>query len=160
MKKRVQWLLLAAALLPIAPAVAQNESVVTLAGNAYVTAVSEGADSKEVFIDEQNCALRNWDSTEDVVSFYFKTEKSGKMKVALQAKGNSKIEVSLLGKKKKIKLNSDTLTRVEVGTFKVKTPGYGRRPSARPFFCPPRRLLFPCRRRFPLPPACILRRRC
>jgi hypothetical protein len=124
MKKRVQWLLLAAALLPIAPAVAQNESVVTLAGNAYVTAVSEGADSKEVFIDEQNCALRNWDSTEDVVSFYFKTEKSGKMKVALQAKGNSKIEVSLLGKKKKIKLNSDTLTRVEVGTFKVKTPGY------------------------------------
>ena len=124
MKKRVQWLLLAAALLPIAPAVAQNESVVTLAGNAYVTAVSEGADSKEVFIDEQNCALRNWDSTEDVVSFYFKTEKSGKMKVALQAKGNSKIEVSLLGKKKKIKLNSDTLTRVEVGTFKVKTPDY------------------------------------
>ena len=124
MKKRIQWLLLAAALLPIAPAVAQNESVVTLAGNAYVTAVSEGADSKEVFIDEQNCALRNWDSTEDVVSFYFKTEKSGKMKVALQAKGNSKIEVSLLGKKKKIKLNSDTLTRVEVGTFKVKTPGY------------------------------------
>lgn len=124
MKKRVQWLLLAAALLPIAPAVAQNESVVTLAGNAYVTAVSEGADSKEVFIDEQNCALRNWDSTEDVVSFYFKTEKSGKMKVALQAKGNSKIEVSLLGKKKKIKLNSDTLARVEVGTFKVKTPGY------------------------------------
>ncbi len=124
MKKRVQWLLLAAALLPIAPTVAQNESVVTLAGNAYVTAVSEGADSKEVFIDEQNCALRNWDSTEDVVSFYFKTEKSGKMKVAFQAKGNSKIEVSLLGKKKKIKLNSDTLTRVEVGTFKVKTPGY------------------------------------
>ena len=124
MKKRFQWLLLAAALLPAVQSVAQDESVVTLAANAYVTAASEGVDSKNVHIDEHHNALRNWDSAEDVVSFYFRTEKSGKMKVALQAKGHSRIEVSLLGKKRKIKLDSDTLSRVEVGTFKVKTPGY------------------------------------
>ncbi|MBQ5627473.1 MAG: DUF5077 domain-containing protein, partial [Bacteroidaceae bacterium] len=124
MRKRFQWLLLAAVLLPAVSSVAQDESVVTLAANAYVTATAEGSDSKNVFIDEHNCALRNWDSTDDVVSFYFKAEKSGKMNVALQAKGHSRIEVSLLGKKKKIKLNSDDLSRVEVGTFKVKTPGY------------------------------------
>ena len=120
MRKRIQWLFLAAALLPFVPSVAQDESVVTLAGNAYVTATSEGGDSKNVYIDEHNCALRNWDSTEDVVSFYFKVEKSGKMNVALQAKGDSKIEVTVLGKKKKIRLDSDDLSRVEVGTFKVK----------------------------------------
>ncbi|MBR4967423.1 MAG: DUF3472 domain-containing protein [Bacteroidaceae bacterium] len=124
MIKRFQWLFLAAVLLPFVPSVAQDENVVTLAGNAYVTATSEGDDSKNVYIDEQNCALRNWDSAEDVISFYFKVEKSGKINVALQAKGDSRIEASLLGKKKKIKLNSDELSRVEVGTFKVKTPGY------------------------------------
>ena len=124
MIERFQWLFLAAVLLPFVPSVAQDENVVTLAGNAYVTATSEGDDSKNVYIDEQNCALRNWDSAEDVISFYFKVEKSGKINVALQAKGDSRIEASLLGKKKKIKLNSDELSRVEVGTFKVKTPGY------------------------------------
>lgn len=124
MIKRFQWLFLAAVLLPFVPSVAQDENVVTLAGNAYVTATSEGDDSKNVYIDEQNCALRNWDSAEDVISFYFKVEKSGNINVALQAKGDSRIEASLLGKKKKIKLNSDELSRVEVGTFKVKTPGY------------------------------------
>ena len=124
MIKIFQWLFLAAVLLSFAPSVAQDENVVTLAGNAYVTATSEGDDSKNVYIDEQNCALRNWDSAEDVISFYFKVEKSGKINVALQAKGDSRIEASLLGKKKKIKLNSDELSRVEVGTFKVKTPGY------------------------------------
>ena len=101
MRKRFQWLLLAAVLLPAVSSVAQDESVVTLAANAYVTATAEGSDSKNVFIDEHNCALRNWDSTDDVLSFYFKAEKSGKMNVALQAKGHSRIEVSLLGKKKK-----------------------------------------------------------
>lgn len=100
MKKRRLLLVLVAVLCYVVPSVAQDESVVTLAGNAYVTAASEGSDAKNVFIDEQHCALRNWDSTDDVVSFYFKTEKSGKMRVALRAKGHSQIELSL-GQKEK-----------------------------------------------------------
>lgn len=118
--KRFLQLLLAVAMLPTLSSVAQSESVVALSGNAYVTAPSKG----NVFIDEGNCAIRNWDDTETVVSFYFRAEKSGKMNIALQAKGHSKIEVSLLGKKKKVKLDSDTLQRVKIGTFKVKAPGY------------------------------------
>lgn len=104
------------------PAAAQSESVVTLSANGYVTAGPE----KNAFIEEQRCELRNWNSTETVVSFYFRAEQSGKMNVALQAKGHSKIEVSLLGKKKKVKLDSDEPVRVELGTFKVKEPGYIR----------------------------------
>ena len=126
MKKRIFWLMLAAVLLPVLPSVAQSESYVALSGNAYITAAPENVNDgqKAAFIDEYHCTLRNWNSAETVVSYYFRTETIGKMNIALQAKGHSQIEVSLLGKKKKIKLDSDTLARVEVGKFKVKTPGY------------------------------------
>ena len=99
------------------PSVAQDETVVTLAGNAYIT---EG----KAYIDEGRNAIRNWDNAETVVSFYFKAEKAGKINLALKAKGHSQIEVSLLGKTKKVKLNSDELTDVKVGTFKVKKAQY------------------------------------
>ena len=123
MKKRILYLvsMLVASFMAL-PAAAQSESVVTLSANGYVTAGPE----KNAFIDEQRCELRNWNSTETVVSFYFRAEQSGKMNVALQAKGHSKIEVFLLGKKKKVKLDSDEPVRVELGTFKVKEPGYIR----------------------------------
>ena len=124
MKKRglLDFAFMVVALLMALPTSAQNENetVVTLAGNAYTT--SKG----KAYIDENSCAIRNWDDKESVISYYFKAEKSGKMKIALKAKGNSRIEVSLLGKKKKVTLNSDELTRVELGTFKVKKPGYIR----------------------------------
>lgn len=123
MKKRVLFLVSMLVLSFMAlPASAQSESVVTLSANGYVTAGPE----KNAFIDEQRCELRNWNSTETVVSFYFRAEQSGKMNVALQAEGHSKIEVSLLGKTKKVKLDSDEPVRVELGTFKVKEPGYIR----------------------------------
>ena len=111
---------LVAASLMVSPAVAQDESKVTLSGNGYITAAPDG----KVFIDDQRCELRNWNDAESVVSFYFRTEKSGKMNIALNATGHSQIEVSLLGKKKKVRLDSDFPVRVEVGTFKVKNPGY------------------------------------
>ena len=121
MKKKILLLTLAAALFYVMPSIAQNESYVTLSGNAYITA---GPEKGAAFIDENNCTLRGWNDAASVVSFYFRTETAGKMTVALQAKGHSLIEATLLGKTKKIKLDSDTLVRVEVGTFDVKTPGY------------------------------------
>ena len=111
---------LVAASLMVSPAVAQDESKVTLSGNGYITAAPDG----KVFIDDQRCELRNWNDAESVVSFYFRTEKSGKMNIALNATGHSQIEVSFMGKKKKVRLDSDFPVRVEVGTFKVKNPGY------------------------------------
>lgn len=100
------------------PTMAQNESVVTLAGNAYITS------GQKAFIDEDHSAIRNWSDKETVISFYFRTIEGGNMDIALQAKGKSQIEVSLLGKKKKVTLNSNALSRIELGTFKVKNPGY------------------------------------
>lgn len=97
---------------------AQSERVIKTAGNAYITSGSSA------FIDERRNAIRRWDDTETVVSFYFRANECGKMDIALQAKGKSCIEVSLLGKKKKVTLDSDTLSRVDLGTFKVKKPGY------------------------------------
>ena len=100
------------------PTMAQEEKVVTLSGNAYITSGSNAA------IDEGRCAIRNWDDAETVISFYFRAQKSGNMNIALQAQGNSCIEVSVLGKTKKVTLNSDDLSRIELGSFKVKNPGY------------------------------------
>ncbi len=122
-RKALYLLSLAAAVLMSLPAMAQSESVVTLSGNGYITAFPDG---EGAYIDENRCEIRNWNSKESVISFYFRTEKSGKMKVALLAKGHSRIEVSLLGKKKKVSLGSDEPARVELGTFKVKEPGYVR----------------------------------
>lgn len=121
MNKRILYLVsfIAVSFLAL-PAVAQDESKVTLSGNGYITAAPEG----KAFIDDQRCELRNWNDQGTVVSFYFRTEKSGKMNIALNAKGHSQIEVSLLGKKKKVRLDSDSIARIEVGTFKVKSPGY------------------------------------
>lgn len=120
MKKKVflQLVSLTATLFLALPTVARNESIVTLSGNAYITS------GYTAFIDEHQCAIRNWNDKKTVISFYFRTEKSGNMNIALQAKGNSNIEVSLLDKKKTVTLESDDLSRIELGTFKVKNPGY------------------------------------
>lgn len=106
------------AFLKFLPLTAQSEHVINAAGNAFITA------GRSATIDERRNAIRRWNDTENVISFYFRANECGKMDIALQARGKSRIEVSLLGKRKKITLDSDTLTRVDVGTFKVKKPGY------------------------------------
>ena len=133
MKKRILYLIsLVATQFMVLQSVAQNESVVILSGNAYITEVSQKKSETDkgnnrmrmTFIDERHCEIRNWNDAETVISYYFKVENIGKMNIALRAKGHSQIEISLLGKKKNIKLNCDTLTQVKVGSFKVKEPGY------------------------------------
>lgn len=121
MRKKVFFRLvsLVACVLMAMPVLGQNESVVTTAGNAYVTV-------GRAFINERRSGIARWRDSEVVISYYFRAQKAGTMNIALQAKGNSKIEVSLLGKKKKVNLNSHELARVEVGEFKVKAPGYIR----------------------------------
>ena len=99
----------------VSPAMAQNENVVTLAGNAYITS------GHTAFIDEGHNAIRNWSDKETLVSFYFRAQESGQMKIALQARGKSQIEVSLLGKKKIVTLNSDALSRVELARSRSRS---------------------------------------
>ena len=76
------------------PAVAQSEYVVNAAGNAYITSGNSAS------IDERSNTIRNWIDKETVISFYFRANECGKIDIALQAKGKSRIEVSLLGKRK------------------------------------------------------------
>ncbi len=130
-KRSLPATLLIATLFFALPAIAQTESIVTLSGNAYITkAPKRNADTNgrrrmhSAFIDEQNNEIRNWNDTSTVVSFYFRTKNSGKMNIALQAKGHSLIEISMLGEKKSVNLDSDTLSRVEIGKFNVEKPGY------------------------------------
>lgn len=134
-KRFIQMVSLAIASLLVMPAIAQNESVVTLSGNAYITAMKvpegnaktdENLWERMTFIDEDRCEIRNWNDKETVVSFYFRPAKSGSMSIALQVKGHSLIEVSMLGEKKRVKLDNDALTQVEIGTFQVENPGYVR----------------------------------
>ena len=114
----LQLISLAAAIFVAMPSIAQSESVVNLAGNADITS------GESASIVERNNTIRNWSDKQTVISFYFKTRKSGNMNIALQAKGNSRIEVSVLGKTKKVTLNSDTLSRIDWGVFKVDKPEY------------------------------------
>ena len=77
---------------------AQSKTVVSLGGNAYITK----SHSRKLYIDELKNAICNWNDTSSVISFYFKPSSSGKMTLALQAKGHSVVEVSLLGEKKEV----------------------------------------------------------
>lgn len=136
MKKKILQLMSSVVVLFMAlPVVAQSESIVTLSGNAYITvapkqkAASDDRrqgrrEMKSAYIDERHNEIRNWKNSESVLSFYFRTRKAGSMNVALQAKGHSLVEVSMLGEKRNILLNSDTLVRVELGMFNVEQPGY------------------------------------
>ena len=119
MNKGFLWLVtLLIALVDMMPAVAQSEHVIQTAGNAYIT--SGGS----AFVDEHRNAIRHWADTETVISYFFRANECGKVDIALEAKGQSRIEVSLLGKKRKITLQSDELSRVDLGTFKIKKPGH------------------------------------
>lgn len=99
---------------------AQSKTVVSLGGNAYITK----SHSRKLYIDEHKNAICNWNDTSSVISFYFKPSSSGKMTLALQAKGHSVVEVSLLGEKKEVAICADSLTHIEVGTFNVLAPNY------------------------------------
>lgn len=119
--KGTLWLAsLLVALMGVVPVVAQSEHVINTAGNAYITS------GGEAHVDERHNGIRRWSDRETVVSYFFRANECGTVDIALQAKGKSRIEVSLLGKKKKITLDSDELTRVDLGTYKIKKPGHVR----------------------------------
>ena len=84
------------ALLAHLPSAAQSEYVINAAGNAYITSGNSAS------IAERSNSVCNWIDKETVISFYFRANECGKINIALQAKGNSRIEVSLLGKRKKV----------------------------------------------------------
>lgn len=97
---------------------AQHESaIVDLSGNGYVTSHHDGA-----LIS--SCGLTHWTDPKSVISIYFYVHQPEKARLSLLAKGHSVIKVSYEHKNFKVKLNSDTLKYMSVGTITIKNPGY------------------------------------
>lgn len=92
---------------------------VELNGNAYVIAGREGAR-----ISEQG--LTQWSGLTSVVSVYFYLHQPEELTLLLNARGQSVVNVTCNGKKKRVKLSSDQFSDIPVGKMSVKTPGYVR----------------------------------
>lgn len=97
----------------------ENKLEIGLAGNAYVTNVTEGARISEK-------GLTRWSNPQSVVSTYFYLSEPGDIELSLNARGHSTVEVKYDGQKKNVKLQSEDYAPVKVGKFKVKHPGYVR----------------------------------
>lgn len=94
-----------------------SQIIVGLPGNGYVTTHHDGAKiTKE--------GLADWTNPETVASVYFYLHEPTNVEVSLNAKGDSKIKVSYAGKCYDVNLNSKEFTRVPVGVFDIKEPGY------------------------------------
>lgn len=99
---------------------AQNDKlIIGLSGNAYVTDAPEGAQITSE-------GLASWNDPASVVSVYFYLQEANDIMLSLNARGHSSIEVAYGNQKKKVKLDSDHFTNVEVGQLKIKEPGYVR----------------------------------
>ncbi|MCD8184383.1 MAG: DUF5077 domain-containing protein [Bacteroides sp.] len=90
-----------------------------VSGNGYATEQRTGARITQR-------SLSHWTDANSIVSVYFYVQQPTKADLSLYAKGNSEIKVSYGKKNFKVKLNSDALTQVPVGSINIKQPGYIR----------------------------------
>lgn len=116
---------------------------IPLKGNGYITSpdaettllsynktkrppLARGAENKcpAAYIDEGNGGISDWYNKDCIISTYFRVEKSGQMNLKMIAKGHSTITVTCLGKKKKIKLDSDEARVYNIGKYNVKNAGH------------------------------------
>lgn len=71
--------------------------------------------------------IKGWSQKETVFRTYFKTEKTGKLEVALLARnktGLSELRVSLGNKTINVKIEKSDMDTIPVGIFEIETPGY------------------------------------
>ena len=95
-------------------------TAVGMGGNSYVTEDQSGANI------DHNKGLTNWRSKKSVISTYFYLHKAGTFELALQAKGNSSVNVKCGDKTIKVNIASDNFAKVNVGKFTTTDPGYVR----------------------------------
>ncbi len=98
---------------------AQQQLVVGLSGNGYVTAAQDGAEITENGVE-------NWTNPESVVSVYFYLHEPSTAALSLMAKGNADLKVSYGSQVMDTAVHSDEFTRVPVGRINVDKPGYVR----------------------------------
>ncbi|PXX26431.1 DUF3472 domain-containing protein [Arenibacter sp. ARW7G5Y1] len=91
-------------------------------GNSWV--VNDVKDNHNLISDK---GIRNWSDSNTVIRTYFKTDQTGPLNVGLTMKvngGMSKLRVSLDGITKEITVSNQDFETVDVGVFKIGTPGY------------------------------------
>ncbi|MGN5953258.1 DUF3472 domain-containing protein [Sphingobacterium lactis] len=97
---------------------------IPLAGNAFVTSPSSGF--TETIADP--AGLKNWTSSNTVISTYVKFPKAGKIRISVLAKAvaegeNNSVELRIGDQKKSFNINSATQKEYMIGDFNV-TAGY------------------------------------
>lgn len=97
----------------------QQQLVVGVSGNGYVTSQHDGAQITDG-------GITRWTNPKSVVSVYFYLHQPTTADLSLLAKGHSQIKVSYGKKQFKVALQSDEYTQVPVGKIKVRKPGYVR----------------------------------
>lgn len=97
----------------------QQQLVVGVSGNGYVTSQHDGAQITDG-------GITRWTNPKSVVSVYFYLHQPTTADLSLLAKGHSQIKVSYGKKQFKVALQSDEYTQVPVGKIKVQKPGYVR----------------------------------
>lgn len=96
------------------------QDTIPVIGNTYVTIPAGNASISER-------GFSGWDSPDAVLSLYFKTDKKGKLTLALkgiQESGKSKIRVSVAGKKFNVTINKEEMAIYPVGTVNLPQAGY------------------------------------
>lgn len=92
---------------------------IRLSGNAYVTQNRAGAQITDK-------GLTHWTASTSVISVYFYAHQPEKLQLALKARGQSTLRISCGKKEFRVKLHSDELTHVPVGTLKLPGNSYTR----------------------------------
>ncbi|SMG18248.1 DUF3472 domain-containing protein [Arenibacter troitsensis] len=91
-------------------------------GNSWV--VNEVKDNRHIISDK---GIRDWNDKNTIIRTYFKTDLAGQLNLGLNLKvsdGTSKLRVSLDGTTKEIQVSNQDFETVDVGVFKLATPGY------------------------------------
>ncbi|WP_051315538.1 DUF3472 domain-containing protein [Arenibacter certesii] len=91
-------------------------------GNSWI--VSDLEQNHKVISD---AGIRTWNSSDDIIRTYFKTEATGDLNVGLNLKvssGTSTLKITVGDVSKTIEVTNAHFETVEVGTFKIEEPGY------------------------------------
>lgn len=91
-------------------------------GNSWV--INEGKSVDGIISPD---GVKNWRNGNELIRFFFKTEKTGDLNLALKArseKGKSSVRVQLNGQSETVIIKTDTFSVIPVGSFHVSKPGY------------------------------------
>jgi hypothetical protein len=100
----------------------RNAIFIPAKGNSWIT--SDFSKNNTMISDS---GIAGWDDPAAVIETYFKTDRTGSVRVALMAKsagGKSKIEFSLGTRSGKVVIKSADFDTIDIGSFSIGNPGY------------------------------------